>query len=264
MMLNTVERSRLYAEGLSVSYGNRTILPNLDIAIPDTKITVIIGPNACGKSTLLRSLARLKSPSSGQVVLDGKNIAKWKTRKVAQTLGILPQMPSAPEGIRVFDLVERGRTPYQSIARQWSKRDAEAVQSALEMTDMLDHADRFVQDLSGGQRQRAWIAMALAQETELLLLDEPTTFLDLSHQIDVLNLIRRLNRDARRTVVMVLHDINLAARYADHLIALKDGAVIVEGSVQTVVTENVIEDVFDMTCKVLNDPFNNSPIVIPV
>jgi len=257
------QTDRLYADDLSVAFGRTVVLPGLSLSVPDGKVTVIVGANACGKSTLLRALARLKAPAGGQVVLDGRNIAHRSTREVARTLGMLPQMPTAPEGIRVFDLVERGRTPHQSVLRQWSKADALAVETALDRTGMSELGDRFLHDLSGGQRQRAWIAMALAQETDLLLLDEPTTFLDLAHQIELLDLIRDLNRTAGRTVVMVLHDINLAARYADHMIGLKDGRLIAQGTAEEVVTEAGMRAIFDLDCMIIRDPVKGTPLVVP-
>ncbi|WP_417671831.1 ABC transporter ATP-binding protein [Roseibium sp.] len=263
-MQSTTPQSRLHANDLMVSFGNQTILPNLSLDIPDEKVTVIVGPNACGKSTFLRSLARLISPQGGEVILDGKDIRKRPSRQVARTLGILPQIPNAPDGIRVYDLVERGRIPYQSVLRQWSEEDGAAVQRALELTGMAELAERHVHDLSGGQRQRAWIALCLAQETEILLLDEPTTFLDLPHQIEVLELVRSLNKDLGRTVAMVLHDVNLAARYADHMIALKAGTVMATGTPVTVITEGTMRDVFGLECKVMTDPVRGTPMIIPL
>ncbi len=258
------QQDRLGAQNLTVAYGANTVLPDMTLSIPDNEVTVIIGPNACGKSTFLRSLARLVSPSGGQVVLDGKNLAKHPSREVARTLAILPQIQSTPDGIRVRDLVERGRIPYQSILRQWSRADDDAVARALEMTGLSDHAERYVQDLSGGQRQRAWIALCLAQDTGILLLDEPTTFLDIAHQIEVLELIRKLNRENGRTIAMVLHDVNLAARYADHMVALKDGQVFSSGRPEEIITEAMMVDVFDLRCKVLPDPVRNTPMIVPL
>ncbi|WP_417684028.1 ABC transporter ATP-binding protein [Roseibium sp.] len=263
-MPGSVSTQRLKAEDLTVRFGTQTILPGLSLQIPDRKVTVIVGPNACGKSTFLRSLARLTSPQGGAVLLDGKDIRKQASRQVARTLAILPQIPTAPEGIRVYDLVERGRIPYQSALRQWSARDREAVETALELTGMSDLAERYVQDLSGGQRQRAWIALCLAQETDIVLLDEPTTFLDLPHQIEVLELVRKLNREAGRTVAMVLHDVNLAARYADHMIALKDGTVIAKGAPESVVTADTMRRVFSLECHVMKDPVRGTPMIVPL
>lgn len=255
--------ARLHAKALSVTFANTPILKALSADIPDGKITVIVGPNACGKSTFLRSLARLQQPGSGEVFLDGKNIHKQANRSVAQRLAILPQSPSAPEGLTVRDLVTRGRTPHQSALRQWSHQDAEAVGRALKLTGMAPHADRPLEALSGGQRQRAWIAMALAQDTEILLLDEPTTYLDLPHQIELLSLIQSLNQQSNQTVAMVLHDINLAARFADHIIALHAGAIFTTGSPAEVVTRNNMEQVFDLKCQIISDPVHGTPHVIP-
>jgi iron complex transport system ATP-binding protein len=251
------------AKDLSVSFGKSTVLSELFVQIPDGSLTVIVGPNACGKSTLLRSLARLQPVQKGQVVLDGKAIHKQSSRSVARRLAILPQMPTAPEGLSVHDLVVRGRTPHQSALRQWSKVDAEAVANALDETGMTHNAHRPLESLSGGQRQRAWIAMALAQDTGILLLDEPTTYLDLPHQIELLTLVQKLNRETGRTVAMVLHDINLAARFADHIIALKDGKVHREGSPAAVITEQTMDQVFALPCTVISDPVHGTPHVIP-
>ncbi|OIQ39711.1 MAG: iron dicitrate ABC transporter ATP-binding protein [Roseobacter sp. MedPE-SW] len=255
--------ARLHAKALSVALAKTPVLQELSADIPDGKITVIVGPNACGKSTFLRSLARLQKPDSGEILLDGKNIHKQANRSVAQRLAILPQSPSAPEGLTVRDLVTRGRTPHQSALRQWSHQDAEAVGRALELTSMAPHANRPLEALSGGQRQRAWIAMALAQDTEILLLDEPTTYLDLPHQIELLSLIHSLNQQSNQTVAMVLHDINLAARFADHIIALHAGTIFTTGSPAEVVTRNNMEQVFDLKCQIISDPVHGTPHVIP-
>lgn len=256
--------ARLQAKDLSASYSSRApVLKDLCVAIPDRELTVIVGPNACGKSTLLKTLARLQPATRGQVVLDGKAIHRQPSRSVARRLAILPQTATAPEGLTVRDLVARGRTPYQSALRQWSHQDATAVAEALELTDMTQHAERPLDTLSGGQRQRAWIAMALAQDTDILLLDEPTTYLDLPHQIELLKLIARLNRDTGRTVAMVLHDINLAARFATCVIALKDGKVHRQGSAQEVITEDIMRSVFGLACRIIPDPVHGTPHVIP-
>jgi iron complex transport system ATP-binding protein len=255
--------NRLCAKKIGVTFQKNAILHQLNIDIPDRKVSIIIGPNACGKSTLLRSLARLQSLSSGQVLLDGKNIRQHKTRAVAQQLAILPQISVAPEGIRVVDLVSRGRTPYQSALSQWSQEDTDKVTYALEVTGMSEFAERPLESLSGGQRQRAWIAMSLAQDTDLLLLDEPTTFLDLPHQIEVLQLSAKLNREQQRTIVMVLHDINLAARYGDHLIAMKDGAIYAQGSPDEVINQRTIKQIFGLDCHIIRDPSHGTPHVIP-
>lgn len=254
---------RLRAEDLSAGYAGTPVLDSLTVAIPDGELTAIVGPNACGKSTLLRTLARLQPAGSGQAVLDGKAIHRQGRRSVAQRLAILPQTPSAPDGLTVHDLVARGRTPYQSALRQWSQQDAEAVARALDLTNMTGNAHRPLEALSGGQRQRAWIAMALAQETGILLLDEPTTYLDLPHQIELLKLVQRLNRETGRTVAMVLHDINLAARFASRMIALKDGRVLCQGTPSEVVTEAVLQSVFALPCRIIPDPLHGTPHVIP-
>ncbi len=237
----------LRATGLRLSYDNRVVVDGLDLVVPPGRITAIVGANACGKSTLLRALARLLAPREGAVHLDGRALRSIPTRELAQRLGILPQSPVAPEGLTVIDLVNRGRSPHQTWWRQWSKADEQAVHEALAATDMTDLADRPVDELSGGQRQRAWIAMAVAQGTPVLLLDEPTTYLDLAHQIDVLDLITDLNRRENRTVVMVLHDLNQACRYADHVVAMKSGRIVAEGPPAEVITEETVEDVFDLT-----------------
>lgn len=254
---------RLRAEGVRLAYDDRTVVHDLSVAIPPGRITVIVGPNACGKSTLLRALARLLKPKAGTVYLDGQAIGKLPTREVATRLGILPQSPIAPEGLTVADLVARGRNPHQRWLQQWSADDESAVAQALEATATLELAARPVDELSGGQRQRAWIAMALAQGTPIMLLDEPTTFLDLAHQVEVLDLLAHLNRDEGRTVVLVLHDLNQACRYAHHLIAMVDGAVAAEGPPAEVVTEAMVERVFGLAVRILADPVAGTPLVVP-
>jgi len=249
---------------LVLSYGGPPVVDGLDLTVRPGEILVLTGPSGCGKSTVLRALGRLLKPSGGQVLLDGKRIDKTPTREVAKVLGILPQSPLAPEGLTVADLVARGRHPHQSWLRQWSRDDEAVVAEALAWTDMADLADRPVDALSGGQRQRAWISMALAQGTDLLLLDEPTTFLDLAHQVDVLELVRRLHREAGRTVVMVLHDLNLAARYADHLVAMRDGRIVAAGSPREVLTPQLLADVFGLQAMVLPDPVSDGVLVVPV
>lgn len=254
----------LRARGLHLAYDQRLVVEDLDLVIPSGRVTAIVGANACGKSTLLRALARLLAPRQGTVELDGRALRSLPTRELAQRLGILPQTPVAPEGLTVFDLVSRGRSPHQNWWRQWSKADELAVHEALAATGMTDLADRAVDELSGGQRQRAWIAMAVAQGTPVLLLDEPTTYLDLAHQIDVLDLITDLNRREGRTVVMVLHDLNQACRYADHVIAMKSGRIAAEGPPAEVVTAATVEDVFDLRCQITTDPVSGTPLVIPM
>lgn len=257
-------RQRLRAQGLQLSYGDRVIVDDLDLEVLDGTVTAIIGPNGCGKSTLLRALGRLLQPTRGSVLLDGKQIHKMPTKQVAKVLGLLPQSPVAPEGLTVANLVARGRHPHQAWYRQWSSDDESAVADALELTGIAELADRALDELSGGQRQRAWISMALAQGTDLLLLDEPTTYLDLSHQVDVLELVNQLHAENGRTVVMVLHDLNLAARYADRLVAMKDGAVVAEGEPGEVLTEALLAEVFGLSAKVVPDPVAGTPMVVPV
>ncbi|MEU4289833.1 ABC transporter ATP-binding protein [Kribbella sp. NPDC026596] len=254
----------LAADGLAVGYDQREIIHDLSVRIPTGKITVIVGANACGKSTLLKTLARLLKPSRGTVLLDGKSIQSIPTREVATKLGLLPQSPTAPEGITVADLVGRGRYPRTRWIRQWTKTDDEAVAEAMTSTDVLSLAERPIDELSGGQRQRVWIAMALAQETDILLLDEPTTFLDLTHQFEVLDLLVDLNRSDDRTIVLVLHDLNQACRFGDHLIAMKDGAIVAEGNPREVITEQVVHDIFGLAVKVIPDPVAGSPMVVPI
>ncbi|MCG5214496.1 ABC transporter ATP-binding protein [Streptosporangium sp. KLBMP 9127] len=255
---------RLQAAGVKLGYGDRIIIDGLDLGIEAGTVTTIIGPNGCGKSTLLRALGRLLKPTGGEVLLDGKRIDRMPTREVAKVLGVLPQAPTAPEGLTVADLVARGRHPHQTWYRQWSAGDETAVAEALSMTGLLDLADRPLDELSGGQRQRAWISMALAQGTDLLLLDEPTTFLDLAHQVEVLELIRSLHLDAQRTIVMVLHDLNLAARYADRLVAMRDGRVVAAGEPHEVLTEDLLREIFDLDAKVIQDPVAATPLVVPI
>jgi iron complex transport system ATP-binding protein len=255
---------RLSANRLRLAYGDRVVVDGLDLAVLDGTVTAVIGPNGCGKSTLLRALGRLIAPRGGAVLLDGRRIDRLPTREVARVLGVLPQSPQAPEGLTVADLVTRGRHPHQRWYRQWSADDEAAVAEALRLTGMLDLAERDLDQLSGGQRQRAWISMALAQGTDLLLLDEPTTHLDLAHQIDVLDLLARLHADAGRTVVMVLHDLNLAARYAGRLIAMRDGRVVAHGAPADVLTEDLVRTVFNLESRVVPDPVAGTPLVVPV
>ncbi|MEU3708485.1 ABC transporter ATP-binding protein [Streptomyces catenulae] len=254
---------RLEARGVTVGYGERAVIDALDVTVPQGVVTTIIGPNGCGKSTLLRTLSRLLKPVSGSVVLDGEDIGRLKTREVAKKLGLLPQSPVAPEGLTVADLVARGRHPHQGWLRQWSSDDASVVEGALEMTGVADLADRSVDTLSGGQRQRVWISMTLAQGTDLLLLDEPTTYLDLAHAIDVLDLVDDLH-ESGRTVVMVLHDLNLAARYSDNLIVMKAGSVLAQGHPGEVITAELLEEAFGLRAKVIDDPVGDRPLIVPI
>ncbi|MDQ0752921.1 iron complex transport system ATP-binding protein [Streptomyces africanus] len=255
--------ARLAARGVTVGYGARTVIDDLDVAIPPGVITTIIGPNGCGKSTLLRTLSRLLKPSRGSVVLDGDDIARLRTRDVARKLGLLPQAPVAPEGLTVADLVARGRHPHQSWLRQWSSDDAEVVERALAMTGVSDLADRPVDALSGGQRQRVWISMTLAQGTDLLLLDEPTTYLDLAHAMDVLDLVDDLH-ESGCTVVMVLHDLNLAARYSDNLVVMRAGSILAQGHPRDVLTAELLHEAFGLHAKVIDDPVGDRPLIVPI
>ncbi|WP_327355289.1 ABC transporter ATP-binding protein [Streptomyces sp. NBC_01304] len=263
--------TRLQTTELTLAYEDRTVVHDLDLAVPDGRVTVIVGPNACGKSTTLRALGRLLKPRKGAVLLDGTELTKLPTKKIAQQIGLLPQTPVAPEAITVADLVARGRQPHQHWWQQWSDDDERAVTEAMERTDVSALAERSVDELSGGQRQRVWIAMALAQETELLLLDEPTTYLDISHQVEVLDLVRQLadtsfkggKDDKGRTVVVVLHDLNQAARYADHLVAMKEGRIVAEGAPRDIVTAELVREVFGLDCVVVPDPVTGSPLIVP-
>jgi len=254
----------LEACNLTLNYHQRSVVDGLSARIPEGRVTMIVGANACGKSTLLRGLTRLLKPAAGVVALDGRDIHSLPARELARTLGLLPQHPTAPDGITVRDLVGRGRYPHQGFFRSWSAKDDAAVQRALEATGTLELAGRDVDELSGGQRQRVWIAVALAQETEVLLLDEPTTFLDLAHQVEVLDLVTDLNRKRGTTVAIVLHDLNLAARYADNVIAMKDGAVAAMGAPEDVVTEELVREIFGLESRVMPDPVSGTPLIIPI
>jgi iron complex transport system ATP-binding protein len=253
----------LSTRGLVAGYDRRTVLDGLDVDLPTDAFTVIVGPNACGKSTLLRTMARLLTPTRGTVLLDGTAIRELPTREVARRLGVLPQSPLVPEGVSVADLVGRGRQPYQRWWRQWSAADAVAVREAMALADVADLAERPVDALSGGQRQRVWIAMTLAQDTQVLLLDEPTTFLDLAHQVEILDLLHRLRAQRGRTVVAVLHDLNQAARYADHMVAMRDGRVVATGAPRDILTADLVRDVFGLDCVVVPCPVTGAPLVIP-
>ena len=253
----------LRAEGLAVGYGGPLVVKDLTAAVPDGRITAIVGPNASGKSTLLRALARLLRPSAGAVYLDGTDITVQSTRSVAARLGLLPQAPRAPDGVLVGDLVRRGRYPHQRLFSQWSSADSQAVDQALELTDLAELRDRPMDELSGGQRQRVWIAMVLAQDTPIMLLDEPTTYLDIAHQIEMLNLLAWLNRAEGRTVVMVLHDLNQACRYASHLVAMADGRIEAAGPPEEVVTAELIERVFGLPVIVIACPVTGAPLCVP-
>lgn len=259
--------SRLEVNDITLSYGARgapAVVDGLSTDIADGRVTAIVGANACGKSTLLRGMARLLRPQSGSVLLDGQAITSRPTKEVAKMLGLLPQSPITPEGVTVADLVGRGRQPHQGILRRWTSHDDGIVADAMTQTDTLDLADRQVDELSGGQRQRVWIAMALAQQTDLLLLDEPTTYLDIAHQIEILDLLVDLNERRGTTIVMVLHELNLAARYAHHLIAMNAGTIAATGEPKDVITEQRIRDVFNIDAHIVTDPIHDSPMIVPL
>lgn len=255
--------SRLSGSEMNLSYESTHIFSGLDVSIPDNKFTVIIGPNGCGKSTLLRMLCRLQKPNSGHVELDGDDIYSLPPKTLAKQIGLLPQRVHAPDGIRVKDLVSRGRYPYQKIFQQWSPEDEQAVCDAMQITDTEHLAERLIEELSGGQRQRVWIAMVLAQQTPILFLDEPTTYLDIAHQIDLLELCRDLNRHKNFTIVAVLHELNQAFRYADHVILMNEGKIAAQGSPKEVVSSEMIKRVFNLDCLIQDDPVSQTPMVIP-
>ncbi|MGM0902696.1 MAG: ABC transporter ATP-binding protein [Bacillota bacterium] len=248
---------------LTLSYGSSIIINELDLSIPKGEITVFIGGNGCGKSTLLRSIARLLKPQKGSILLEGEAISKLSTKEVAQKMAILPQSPTAPEGLTVLQLVKQGRYPYQNWLKQWSEDDEKKVNAALKATGIEQLKDRSVDSLSGGQRQRAWIAMTLAQDTDIILLDEPTTYLDMTHQIEILDLLFELNEQEGRTILMVLHDLNLACRYAHHIVAIKDQKIYDQGPPELVITDTLVRNVFGMECKVTLDPLFGTPLCIP-
>ncbi|TQR87116.1 ABC transporter ATP-binding protein [Mycobacterium hodleri] len=254
---------RLGARDLSLGYGATPIVEGLTVDVAPGAVTAIVGPNACGKSTLLRGLARLMSPAAGQVILDGSDISRLRTKDVAKRLGLLPQSSIAPEGITVADLVTRGRFPHQTMLRQFSRADQQAVADAMAATGVTAIAGRPVDQLSGGQRQRVWIAMVLAQQTPLILLDEPTTFLDIAHQIELLDLFADLNAEQGCTIVAVLHDLNHACRFADQIIAMKSGAIVAQGNPADVITATLVEEVYGLKCQVIDDPETGTPLVIP-
>ncbi|MDX2392700.1 ABC transporter ATP-binding protein [Streptomyces sp. DK15] len=264
MSAENVPTARLRAEDLTLTYDQRTVTTSLDVVIPDHSFTVIIGPNACGKSTLLKALARMIKPRTGEVYLDGAAISTYRSREVARRLGLLPQTSTAPGGITVGDLVARGRYPHQKLLKQWSAEDEAAVAEAMRQTGVLELAERPVDDLSGGQRQRVWLSMVLAQQTSILLLDEPTTFLDIAHQVEVLDLCAELHERKGQTIVAVLHDLNQACRYATHLIVMKPGGVIAaEGDPATIMTAELIQDVFGLSCRIIDDPETGTPLMVP-
>ncbi|WP_312624553.1 iron-enterobactin ABC transporter ATP-binding protein [Scandinavium sp.] len=259
----TASPARLYGEHLTLGYGKKIIAEDLQVAIPDGHFTAIIGPNGCGKSTLLRTLSRLMTPQHGQVLLDGEQIQRFNSKEVARRIGLLAQNATTPGDITVQELVARGRYPHQPLFTRWRKEDDEAVNRAMQATGVTELANQSVDTLSGGQRQRAWIAMVLAQETAIMLLDEPTTWLDISHQIDLLELLSELNREQGYTLAAVLHDLNQACRYATHLIALRDGKIIAEGAPKEIVTAELIEKIYGLRCLIIEDPVAGTPLVVP-
>lgn len=252
------------AEHVTAGYDNKTILHDISVTIPSNEISIIIGANGCGKSTLLKTMARLIKPTSGQVTLDGKPIHKIPPKQLARVLGLLPQSPIIPEGITVADLVGRGRFPHHTFLKGWTKKDYEAVAEAMEIMNITEFSNCHIDELSGGQRQRVWIAMALAQQTDILFLDEPTTYLDITYQVEILDMLTDLNKKYGTTIVMVLHDINLSARYADHIFALHKGKLVAEGAPAEIITSLLIKDIFGLDCMVMQDPISDSPSVIPI
>ncbi len=258
-----IPRHELIARGLQMAYDGRRVVHDLDLAVPDGRITAVVGANACGKSTLMRGIARVMRPEGGVVTLDGADIHRLPTRQVARVLGLLPQQPHAPDGISVGELVRRGRHPHQGWLSRSDSDDDRVVAAALSATDTLELVDRAVDELSGGQRQRVWIAMALAQDPDILLLDEPTSFLDVAHQIDVLDLLMQLNRERGTTIGMVLHDLNLAARYADHLVVMAKGEVVTEGPPADVLTPATVRTAFGLEARIVPDPICGAPMVVP-
>lgn len=260
--------ARLVARGLSLGYGttrgaDALVNRDVDLAIPDRQVTTVIGANGCGKSTLLRGLARLMAPAAGAVTLDGVDIAGLPAKRLATKVSMLPQSPIAPAGVSLRELVSRGRHPHQSWLRQWSASHSAAVDRALALTGLSELADRPVDTLSGGQRQRAWISLVLAQDTDIVFLDEPTTYLDLAYSVEVLELVRRLNREQGKTVVMVLHDLNLAARYSDNLVLMREGAIVVQGAPADVISEHTLREVFGLHARVVDDPVTGGPLIVP-
>lgn len=260
----TVSQPRLRGEQLTLAYGKKTIAENLNVTIPDGHFTAIIGPNGCGKSTLLRTLSRLMTPTQGHVYLDGEHIQHYASKEVARRIGLLAQNATTPGDITVQELVARGRYPHQPLFTRWREEDERAVANAMQATGVTNLASQSVDTLSGGQRQRVWIAMVLAQETAIMLLDEPTTWLDISHQIDLLELLSELNRQQGYTLAAVLHDLNQACRYATHLIALKEGKIVAEGAPGKIVSAELIEQVYGLKCMIIEDPVAGTPLVVPL
>ena len=263
-MSEAASTAGLQARGLTLGYGTRRVISALDLDLPLGRVTVILGPNGCGKSTLLHAFARLRAPLAGQILLEGQDLQAAPARAFARRLAILPQAPLAPPGIHVADLVRRGRAPWRGLLQPWSRTDAEACAAAIDAVGLQDMADLALDTLSGGQRQRAWIALVLAQATPFLLLDEPTTWLDLPHQIEILSLLQRLNRDRGITVVSVLHDLNLAARYSDHLVLMGPDGIVAQGAPAEVITEGHLQTAFALSARVLPDPVTGAPMVCPV
>ena len=263
MRFKRFESVKLEASKLDLAYGNNRVIDGLDLALPVGKITAIIGANGSGKSTLLRGMARILKPENGLVLLDGSDINQLSTKAVAQQLGFLPQGPVAPSGLTVHDLARRGRYPHQDLISQWTRSDQVAVDNALRLTGLEQSSETPVDQLSGGQRQRAWLAMALSQETQIMLLDEPTTYLDIAHQVEILNLLKRLNSEEGRTIVMVLHDLNQACRYADHMVAMMNGQIVAAGTPDEVVTPQLVEKVFGLTSVIIDDPVSGTPMCVP-
>lgn len=255
--------SRLYTEGLSIGYVDRLIVEDLNLSIPQGKITALVGANGSGKSTILKTMARIMKPRNGTVFLDGKSIHSQSTKEIAKELAILPQNPVAPDGLSVFELISYGRFPHQKGFGSLTKEDKKYIEWALQVTGMVDFYDRPVDQLSGGQRQRAWIAMALAQGTDMLFLDEPTTYLDMAHQLEVLKLLEHLNEEEKRTIVMVVHDLNHATRFAQHMVAIKTGRVVCEGSPSEVMTSEVLREVFGIEADIIPDPRSGVPLCLP-
>ncbi|HHG3226000.1 Fe(3+) dicitrate ABC transporter ATP-binding protein FecE [Vibrio parahaemolyticus] len=253
----------LRTQNLSVAYGKQTIIPALSLSIPQGKITALVGPNGCGKSTLLKTLVRINKPASGQVLYDDKPLSSYGDKCLARSLSLLPQILVSPEGITVRKLVEYGRSPYLSHWGRLSQQDKTLVEHAMQDTGVIEFADKPVESLSGGQRQRAWIAMVMAQDTDVVMLDEPTTYLDLSHQVELMKLMRQMN-DKGKTVVVVLHDLNQACRYCDHLVVLEKGQLVTQGTPQEVLTEGMLASVFDLQARVFNDPISGTPMCVAV
>ncbi|MFB7125971.1 ABC transporter ATP-binding protein [Kitasatospora sp. NPDC056273] len=255
---------RLATSALSLGHDRTIVVRELDLELPQRQVTVIVGPNGCGKSTLLGGLARTIAPRSGAVLLDGKPLTSLSTRAIARIIGLLPQSATAPDGLTVRDLVRYGRQPHQGLLRQWSAADAEAVEHALAAADLHELADRPLDTLSGGQRQRAWIAMAVAQDTDILMLDEPTSALDMGHALEVLEMVRGLTAERGRTVVLVLHDLTTACRYADHMVAMRDGRVAAQGAPRDIVTPELVRELYGVESVILTDPVHGTPVVCPV